>query len=285
LSRDHLDYHRDMADYRAAKRRLFESPGLGCQVVNLDDDFGRALAGARPAAETFTYAVDNPAADLCARNIESTVDGIAFEADFRGEFAAVRAPLIGAVNAVNVLAAIALGLNCGFGLGELAAAARRWRAPPGRMELLPRAAGKPAVIIDYAHTPDALARALASAAGLCRGRLHLVFGCGGERDAGKRQVMGRIASRAARITVTDDNPRGESPAGIVADILSGMESPDAAAVIHDRGAAIESAIADAAADDLVLIAGKGHETTQTVGARVLAFSDREAAASALEGGR
>lgn len=284
LSRDHLDYHRDMADYRAAKRRLFESPGLGCQVVNLDDDFGRALAGARSAAETFTYAVDDPAADLCARNIESSVDGIAFEADFRGEFAAVRAPLIGAVNAVNVLAAIALGLNCGYGLGELAAAARRWRAPPGRMELLPRSAGRPAVIIDYAHTPDALARALDSAAELCAGagKLHLVFGCGGERDAGKRAAMGRVARRAERITVTDDNPRGESPAGIVADILSGMESPDAATVIHDRGAAIESAIAGAAADDLVLIAGKGHETTQTVGQRAREFSDREAAASALE---
>jgi len=287
LSRDHLDYHRDMADYRAAKRRLFESPGLGCQVVNLDDDFGRALAGARPAAETFTYAVDDPAADLCARNIESSVDGIAFEADFRGEFAAVRAPLIGTVNAVNVLAAIALGLNCGYGLGELAAAARRWRAPPGRMELLPRAPGRPAVIIDYAHTPDALARALDSAAALCAGagKLHLVFGCGGERDAGKRAAMGRVARRAARITVTDDNPRGESPAGIVADILSGMRAPDAATVIHDRARAIESAIADAAADDLVLIAGKGHETTQTVGACAREFSDRQVAAAVLEGGR
>lgn len=283
LSRDHLDYHRDMADYRAAKRALFECDGLGHAVINLDDDFGRELLGQHRAAECMTYAVDNAAADVCARGVESTVDGVAFEADFRGETAAVRAPLLGRVNAPNLLAAIAVGLCCGRGLGELAAAARHWRAPPGRMELL-RRPGRPGVVIDYAHTPDALTRALASVAELCAGRLWLVFGCGGDRDRGKRPQMGRAAMAAARVIVTDDNPRFEAPARIAADIVAGMDA-GAATVIHDRRAAIETAIAGAAEDDLVLVAGKGHERTQTGGGRVVEFSDRAVAAAALEAAR
>ena len=284
LSRDHLDYHRDMAAYRAAKRRLFEVAGLGCAVINLDDDFGREVlaGGGGAAAEQFTYAIDDPAADLRARDIHADAHGIAFEADFRGEAAVVRAPLIGAVHAPNLLAALAVGLCCGHGLGELAAAARHRRAPPGRMELLVRAPGRPAVVVDYAHTPDALQRALASLAEICAGKIHLVFGCGGERDAGKRPVMGRVAERlAGRVIVTDDNPRGEEPAAIAAQITAGMVAPGNATVINERRRAIETAVAAAAAEDFVLIAGKGHESTQSVGARVLEFSDRAAAAAAL----
>ncbi|MDD9855443.1 MAG: UDP-N-acetylmuramoyl-L-alanyl-D-glutamate--2,6-diaminopimelate ligase, partial [Gammaproteobacteria bacterium] len=274
LSRDHLDYHRDMAAYRAAKRRLFEVAGLGCAVINLDDEFGRELLASGGAAEQFTYAIDDPAADLRARDIHADAHGIAFEADFRGEAAVVRAPLIGAVHAPNLLAALAVGLCCGHGLGELAAAARHWRAPPGRMELLPRAPGRPAVVVDYAHTPDALQRALASLAEICAGKIHLVFGCGGERDAGKRPVMGRVAERlAGRVIVTDDNPRAEDPAAITAQITAGMVAPGNATVIHERRRAIETAVAAAAPEDFVLVAGKGHEATQSVGARVLEFSD------------
>ena len=283
LSRDHLDYHRDMEAYRAAKRRLFEVAGLGCAVLNLDDDFGRELlASGGAAVEQFTYAIDDPAADLRARDINADAHGIAFEADFRGEAAVVRAPLIGAVHAPNLLAALAVGLCCGHGLGELAAAARHWRAPPGRMELLPRAPRRPAVVVDYAHTPDALQRALASLAEICAGKIHLVFGCGGERDAGKRAVMGRVAERlACRVIVTDDNPRGEEPADITAQITAGMVAPGNATVIHERRRAIETAVAAAAPEDFVLVAGKGHESTQSVGARVLEFSDRYVAAAAL----
>lgn len=283
LSRDHLDYHRDMEAYRAAKRRLFEVAGLGCAVLNLDDEFGRELlAGGGAAAEQFTYAIDDPAADLRARDIHADAHGIAFEADFRGEAAVVRAPLIGAVHAPNLLAALAVGLGCGHGLGELAAAARHWRAPPGRMELLPRAPGRPAVVVDYAHTPDALQRALASLAEICAGKIHLVFGCGGDRDAGKRPVMGRVAERlAGRVIVTDDNPRGEDPAAITAQITAGMVAPGNATVINERRRAIETAVAAAAPEDFVLVAGKGHESTQSVGARVLEFSDRSVAAAAL----
>lgn len=282
LSRDHLDYHRSMARYRAAKRKLFEFDGLGCAVINIDDRFGRDLLRRHRAARCLTYGVGNAAA-VRARNLKLTENGIAFDVEYQDRSAPLRSPLTGAVNVPNLLAAVAALLCCGYGLDEIAAVAGRWRAPPGRMQWL-RAPGRgrsqPAVVIDYAHTPDALERALTSLVPLCRGRLWVVFGCGGDRDPGKRPLMGRVAETLAdRVMVTDDNPRSEAPERIAAQITEGMTGQ--ATVIHDRRRAIETAIAAAAAEDIVLVAGKGHEATQTVGDRVLELSDRDIVAEAL----
>jgi len=285
LSRDHLDYHRSMAHYRDAKRKLFKFDALGCAVINIDDRFGRDLLHRHRAARCLTYGVHNAAADLRARGFDASADGIALRAEYRGETAVVRSPLLGAVNVPNLLAAIAAVLCCGHGLREIAATAGQWRAPPGRMELIPRQPHRPAVVIDYAHTPDALERALASLAPLCRGRLWVVFGCGGDRDPGKRPLMGRVAEAIAdRVLITDDNPRFESPEHIAAQITEGMTGK--AEVIHDRRRAILTALTAAAAEDMVLVAGKGHEATQTVGDRVLELSDRDivAEAPAVPGG-
>ena len=283
LSRDHLDYHGSMQRYARAKQRLFQFDGLGCAVINVDDPFGRRLLRAHGADRCIGYGLDN--GDLRLRALVVAADGIAFEAHYRGHSAQVRSPLLGAVNVPNLLAAIAALLCCGYDLEQIARVAGDWRAPPGRMELAPRRGGGPAVVIDYAHTPDALERALLSLRELCGGKLWLVFGCGGERDSGKRAPMGQVAERCAdRVIITDDNPRFESPQRIAAQIASGMNAP--AEIIHSRRRAIETALARAAADDIVLIAGKGHESTQSIGARVIPLNDRDivAAAAATAGG-
>ena len=286
LSRDHLDYHGTMKNYERAKRRLFEFDDLGCAVINVDDAFGRRLLRQHGAARCIGYGLNSLSkGDLRAQKVRLNENGIAFEAHYRGQAAPVRSSLIGAVNVPNLLAAIAAMLCCGYDLKQIAATAGQWRAPPGRMELLRARQSQPAVVVDYAHTPDALERALASLAALCRGRLWVVFGCGGDRDRGKRAAMGRLAETLAdRVIVTDDNPRSEDPRQITAQIVRGMKSSDAT-VIHDRRRAIETAIAGAVAGegDMVLVAGKGHETTQTVGDRVSNLDDRAIVTAALEG--
>ncbi len=282
LSRDHLDYHGGMAHYARAKRRLFEFDGLTCAVLNVDDPFGRRLLRSHRADRCLGYGLhgDGDDGDLRPRDLELNENGIAFEVACGGQRARIRSTLIGAVNVPNLLAVIATLVCCGYDLGQIAGVAGRWRAPPGRMELLRKHPSQPAVVVDYAHTPDALARALASLRELCRGRLWVVFGCGGDRDRGKRAPMGGVAeSGADRVIVTDDNPRTEAPGQITGQIVGGMKA--GATVIHDRRRAIETAIAGADADDIVLVAGKGHETTQRVGGRVIELSDRAIAGSAL----
>ena len=283
LSRDHLDYHRSMERYARAKRRLFRFEGLHSAVVNVDDAFGRRMMREHAAEMCLGYGISG--GDLRPHNLQLNENGITFQAQYRGQSATVRSPLIGALNVPNLLAVIATLIACGHDLERIATLVGQCSPPPGRMELLRKRHSTPAVVVDYAHTPDALQRALTSLSELCRGRLWLVFGCGGDRDRGKRPQMGKVAGRLAdRVIVTDDNPRTENPAHIAAQIIHGMvgSMKDKAEVIHDRRRAIETAIAAATAEDIVLVAGKGHEVTQTIGGRVRAFNDREVVVSLLE---
>ena len=279
LSRDHLDYHGDMRSYARAKEILFRCERLGAAVINIDDPFGRELLRRHRAASCLRYGMRS--GDVRAHKVRLSDRGIEMELEHTalGRRAQLRSRLLGALNAPNLLAAAAVLVACGFALGEAADALGECAPPPGRMELW-RAENTPGVVVDYAHTPDALARALESLGALCRGRLWVVFGCGGDRDRGKRARMGAAAEAfAARVIVTDDNPRNEDPAQIAAQIAAGMSAPPV--IIHDRRRAIHAALAAAAPDDMVLVAGKGHETAQNRGARVVRFSDREVVRDAL----
>ena len=290
LSRDHLDYHGDMERYACAKQKLFQFDGLHSTVINLDDPFGRRLLDAHGAAQCLGYGLHG--GDLRPRNLALSENGIAFDAEYRGRVVPVRSTLIGALNVPNLLAVIATLICCGYELEPIAAAIGKCLPPPGRMELLRKHPSQPAVIVDYAHTPDALERALGSLAELCTGKLWVVFGCGGERDRGKRPLMGRVAeSLADHVIVTNDNPRTEKPEQITAQIMDGMVGDMVGGkdggkdgkptIIHDRRRAIETAVLAAAAEDIVLVAGKGHETTQTVGQRVIELNDRDIVTAVL----
>lgn len=291
LSRDHLDYHGTMAAYGAAKERLFELPGLGARVINVDDPFGaelltktstavRTVLTCRTAngrAVASRYAADPAVTVLSALAWQSTPRGLLIDIECSGRVAGplrLETALIGEFNVDNCLSTLGLLVMLGVDKAAAISALAQVAPPPGRMEALATPGGVLA-IIDYAHTPDALAQALAAARKHCRGKLHVVFGCGGDRDPGKRALMGAIAANMAdRIVLTDDNPRSESPAGIVADILDGLPTGLRATVIHDREQAIRAALGGAARDDLVLIAGKGHEEYQIVGDERRRFSDR-----------
>jgi UDP-N-acetylmuramoyl-L-alanyl-D-glutamate--2,6-diaminopimelate ligase len=292
LTRDHLDYHGDMARYGEAKAKLFDWPQLRARVLNIDDAFGRLLAEryrrvgdasasneAAPALWlTSRLAIPASAAGeyVCARRLELTTEGLELEIDSSRGGGRIQSALRGAFNAENLLTCLAVLLAWRVPLERACATLARCAPAPGRLQ--PEGgAGLPLVLIDYAHTPDALSAALAAARAHCRGRLWCVFGCGGERDVGKRAQMGRIAAESAdELIVTDDNPRREDPQQIVAAIVQGIrsaarETPNR--VIHDRAQAIARAIEEAAADDVVLVAGKGHEDYQLVGAERRSFSD------------
>ncbi len=287
LSREHLDYHGDMECYAEAKRRLFCWPGLGGAVINVDDDFGHALAA--QLAETMEVLSVGRSADAKQGNalricsIETGPEGLAIEYEHAGERGQLRSQLWGEFNAENL--AIALGVLIRLNIAPAAASAAlsQVAAPIGRMEAF-SAPGRAVALVDYAHTPDALGKALDAARGHCQGQLFCVFGCGGERDPGKRPEMGRIAETLADVVVvTDDNPRSEDGARIVADIIAGMSTSPL--VERDRAAAIRNAIAAAAPEDVVLVAGKGHEDYQLTAAGRRHFSDRETVITALESGR
>lgn len=285
LTRDHLDYHRDMQRYGAAKRKLFRFPGLHSAVVNADDIFGRQLAGEHLAEQCITFG--ETGGDLRARNVRMDGDGIAFVATYNGQEARFRSPLIGKLNAPNLFAAAAALLACGYELPRAAEALAVCKAPPGRMQVLyegyrdgwiMREGEAPAAVVDYAHTPDALAMALQSLRELVGGRVWVVFGCGGDRDRGKRSQMGAVAGRYAdRIIITDDNPRHEEREKIAAHILAGIpkQRRGGVQVIHNRRQAIKTALTSAIGRDAVLVAGKGHETVQRVGRRALPMNDCE----------
>lgn len=280
LGRDHLDFHSDAAAYAAAKARLFAWPGLRAAVLNLDDAFGRERLAALPAGvRPITYGRDD--ADLEARAIACEPTGLRFELRCRGHAETMRVPLLGAFNVDNLLAAAGALLALDHAPAAIAEHLTRVRAVPGRMELY-RVPGRAGVVIDYAHNAGALASALAALRAHAPGRLWCVFGAGGERDRGKRPLMGAAAAAGAdHVVVTDDNPRGEDPGAIVADILEGVPAGTDARLEHDRGRALALALEEAGPDDLVLLAGKGHETTQTRGATATPWSDRDAARQAL----
>ncbi len=288
ITRDHLDYHGSMEAYVEAKLGLLQSPGMDFAVVNLDDPHAARIMAAAPSAlRTIGFSCD-PAASAAPRrtvvagDIEHRPGGLRFSVQDGGGTATVAVPLFGDFNVENLLGVLAVLLAMGYRLEDAAARLKRVRAVPGRMErFIARPAG-PCVVVDYAHTPDALAKVLQSLRRHCQGTLWAVFGCGGERDRGKRPLMGRIAEeRADRVIVTDDNPRSEDGDDIVQDILAGCRRA-AVPVIRDRRAAIEAAIGGADAADIVLVAGKGHESAQEIRGVKYPFSDRDVVVSVLE---
>ncbi len=278
LTRDHLDYHGDMARYADAKRVLFAMPGLSAAVINRDDAFGQELIGQLRARVTLkTYGID--AGDVHARNISPRHDGMHLDAITPAGTFALDVPLLGRFNASNVLAVTATLLAAGRLNQEMASRMRHLRAPAGRMERFGGGA-RPLVVVDYAHTPDALEKVLSALRDHVQGALWCVFGCGGNRDRGKRPLMGAIAERLAdHVVVTDDNPRNEAPDTIVAEIAAGMQRKPR--VIRDRAKAIRAAVTEAAAADIVLIAGKGHEDYQEIEGQRYPFSDRTEVEAAL----
>ncbi len=285
LTRDLLDYHGTMAAYGAAKARLFRWPGLASSVINADDAFGATLAAEakRHGRACLTYGLG--ATDIRASDVVEDAEGIHCVVDTpagRGELAA---PVVGSFNLANLLGCLGVLLASGVALPDALAALRGVMPPPGRMQRL-GGGDVPLVVVDYAHTPDALEKVLAALrpAVAPGAALACVFGCGGDRDAGKRSAMGRIAATLAdRVVITSDNPRSEDPAAIAEAIADGARAAGAAAwsVELDRAAAIGAAVALARRGDVVLIAGKGHETTQEARGERIRFSDAEAAAAAL----
>lgn len=284
LTRDHLDYHGDMPTYGAAKERLFHRPGLRASVVNLDDGFGRELHARLPGGQQAIGVSSRDAAGAAvhARDIVLDGQGLAFALQIDEHSADVRSPLLGRFNVDNLLAVAGTLHALGHPLATIAGVLGQLQPIHGRMNRLGGAAGEPTVVIDYAHTPDALEQALSSLRGHVAGQLACVFGCGGERDAGKRPQMAAIAERLAdRVTVTDDNPRGEDGDRIVADILAGFHTASAVVVQRDRARAIGAAVAAAGEGDIVLVAGKGHEPYQEINGVRHAFDDTGVAAAAL----
>ncbi|WP_368865561.1 UDP-N-acetylmuramoyl-L-alanyl-D-glutamate--2,6-diaminopimelate ligase [Stenotrophomonas maltophilia] len=284
LTRDHLDYHGDMASYGAAKARLFHRPGLKAAVINLDDAFGRQLFADLPAGvlPIGLSSRDTDGAVVLADALQLDGRGIAFDLVIEGQRAAVRSPLLGRFNVDNLLAVAGTLHAQGQSLPRIAEVLSALQPIRGRMNRLGGEQGLPTVVIDYAHTPDALEQALDSLHGHLQGTLFCVFGCGGERDTGKRPQMAAIAERLAnQVIVTDDNPRGEDGDRIVADILAGFTDAGAVTVQRNRARAIGLAVKRAGAGDIILIAGKGHEPYQEIKGVRHDFDDTEVAAAAL----
>ena len=283
LTRDHLDYHGSMAAYGAAKARLFAWPGLRAAVINIDDDFGRTLAARLPpGVRCLTTGITSTDADVRASAIRGSDAGLAFRLHAPWGEAEVTCALLGRFNVANLLGVAAALGALGTDFDALRTALAALTPVPGRMSRL-GGGGAPLVVVDYAHTPDALEQALTALRAHCRGALICVFGCGGERDAGKRPEMGAIAARLAdRTIVTDDNPRGEDGDAIVAAIRAGMPAGARVSVQRDRATAIATAIATARPGDAVLIAGKGHEPYQEIAGTRRPFDDLAAARAVLE---
>jgi UDP-N-acetylmuramoyl-L-alanyl-D-glutamate--2,6-diaminopimelate ligase len=284
LSRDHLDYHPTLEAYLAAKLRLFSDliePG-GAAVILSDHEHAAAVRAAADKRGLRILTVGESADDAGIRLIATTIEGFAqvLTIGFAGREHRVRLPLPGAFQIENALVAAGLAIATGSDAAATFAALAGLKGAKGRLELVGERNGAP-IFVDYAHKPDALAKALAALRPYATGRLTVVFGCGGDRDQGKRPMMGAIAAENAdRVVVTDDNPRSESPAAIRAAILAA--SPGAIE-IGDRREAIRTSIGELNRGDVLLIAGKGHETGQIIGKQVLPFSDHEAVAAALEG--
>ena len=285
LTRDHLDYHGSMEAYGAAKARLFAWPGLKAAVINIDDAFGRQLVGKlSPGVRAWRLSSAGDAqADIEARDIVTSAEGVSFTLRTPWGERTIRSRLLGRFNVANLLTVIGCLGALGEAFERIVEAVEALQPVNGRMNRIGGLHGLPLVVVDYAHTPDALEQALTALRAHCRARLICVFGCGGERDAGKRPQMGEIAERLADVAiVTDDNPRGEDGDAIVAQILAGMARPQTATVQRDREAAIRAALTMARSGDVVLIAGKGHETYQEGAGGKRAFDDMAIARAALE---
>jgi len=285
LTRDHLDFHGTMEEYFAAKQRLFAGAGGApprFAVINRDDEYGRRLGTARHT-EVIGYGMGADA-DLRARNVTSGFDGLRFEVQFGKLRFPIASQLIGSINVYNILAACGAGISYGLSPEIIARGVAECRAVPGRFERVDE--GQPfVVVVDYAHTDDALRNTIAVARSLGPRRVITLFGCGGDRDRTKRPLMGQAAAEASDFVVlTSDNPRSEDPLAIMNDALVGIRRTDVAhAVEPDRAAAIARALKEAHEGDIVILAGKGHETYQVLKDRTVHFDDREVARQVLKG--
>ena len=281
LSRDHLDYHGDMQSYAAEKLKLFLTPGLKTIVLNLDDAFSAQIHTAlKTKTSLVTYARQDSSADYSVSDIRLDNQGIHFKLQHEQQRWPVSAPLIGEFNIDNILAAIAVLAAQGYALKDINKAVNDLQTVPGRMEKI-NIAGQtqqPLIIIDYAHTPDALVKALQAVRAHTgkQGKLYCMFGCGGNRDQGKRPLMAQAAEEQAdQIMLTSDNPRSEAPEQIIKDISRGLKNPQRVWTETDRAAAIARVLKAASSQDSVLIAGKGHETYQEIKGTRFPFSDRD----------
>lgn len=290
LTRDHLDFHGDMQHYFEAKRGLFEMlpPGAPA-IVNIDDPRGAELARTLPTV--VTYAIDQPA-DVRPVDVQASLDGLMFTVESPWGRISVRSPLVGRPNVYNILGAVAVAGALKLPNDAIEAGLAQLSGVPGRFQMVSTAADDVRVVVDYAHTDDALKNLLETARPLASGRLITVFGCGGDRDTSKRSLMGAVAARLSDlVVVTSDNPRSEDPERIIEDIKRGIvprREPGAPArattpciAIVDRRLAIEHAIKNAKPGDLVLVAGKGHEKYQIIGERTLPFDDVDVSRAAL----
>ncbi len=286
ISRDHLDYHGSMEDYLAAKLKLLRMPGLKFVVINLDDTYSEQIIGAAPGS-IGVWGVSTKGnsvgfgESINAEGIQHTNAGIKLNVSWKGNTQPIEAPLFGDFNAENLLCVVAVMLAMGYPLPDVAAKLKSVQPIPGRMERCGTVANDITVFVDYAHTPDALYRVLVSLRKHCQESLWVVFGCGGNRDAGKRTQMGNVAEQWADfVIVTDDNPRFEDSLEIANEILSGCNSGKAI-LIQDRKQAIQHAIAHASTGDCIVIAGKGHETYQEINGVQYPFDDRQITEAAL----
>jgi UDP-N-acetylmuramoyl-L-alanyl-D-glutamate--2,6-diaminopimelate ligase len=280
LTRDHLDFHGDMEHYYLAKKKLFalRKPGA-CGVVNADDPYGRRLL-AEAAPPTASFSPSGGDAEFRAESVHCDLSGVAFELAFPGGRLAVASPLLGRFQVANLAGAATAGLCLGIPAADVAAALKTVAHVPGRLERVEAGQSYP-ILVDYAHTPDALERLLQAVREVTDKKILLVFGCGGDRDRGKRAPMGEIAGRLADIAIaTSDNPRTEDPDAILKEVEAGLAGSGATKYlkIADRREAIRQAIELANPGTVVVIAGKGHETTQVVGTTEIPFDDRKVAA-------
>ncbi|PYC20481.1 UDP-N-acetylmuramoyl-L-alanyl-D-glutamate--2,6-diaminopimelate ligase [Aquipseudomonas alcaligenes] len=282
LSRDHLDYHGSMEAYGAAKAKLFAWPDLKCRVINLDDDFGRQLASEERESRLIGYSLSDADAYLYCREASFDDHGVRARLVTPQGEGHLRSPLLGRFNLSNLLAVVGALLGLDYPLDEILRVLPQLQGPVGRMQRF-GGQNQPLVVVDYAHTPDALEKVLEALRPHVTGRLLCLFGCGGDRDRGKRPLMAAVAERLAdAVLVTDDNPRTEDPAQILADISAGFTKPEVVEFVHGRGEAIARLIAAARVGDVVLLAGKGHEDYQEIAGVRHAFSDLIETAKALQ---
>ena len=287
LGHDHMDYHPSLEDYENSKRILFRTAGLQHAVINADDAFGRKLAEeAGNHTRVVPYSCDmrltGKEPNIYASNVSASQKGTVIEIDSSWGSGVIDTRLCGKFNVSNLLAVTGALLVNGYALDEVIAAVSCVKTVPGRMERVQGGRDAPSVLVDYAHTPQALSSVLQVLRETCTGRLWCVFGCGGDRDSGKRKYMAQaVESLADHAVVTDDNPRFEDPDDIVQDVIAGFSPAASYSVIHDRKQAIAHAIHQAKPGDTVLIAGKGHETLQIIEGKRLPFDDRKTAADCL----
>ena len=286
LSRDHLDYHGSMENYAQAKELLFQQMGLSYGVINCDDEFGRYLITKyHKKLMLIGYSMnrikDNRVPLVMATTIKTLTQGFLVTIQTPWGRGTLITSLFGRFNIINLLAVLVVLRLSGIPLEKALLELSKLKNVPGRMQLV-KYAGGPQIVVDYAHTPNALEEVLISLREHCFGRLICIFGCGGDRDQGKRPRMGAIAERYAdQVIVTNDNPRSESPLTIIQDIQAGFKNPQSVIVETNRAAAIHNAVQKATVDDIVLITGKGHETTQIIGKEVLPFDDMQEVKKAL----